>query len=327
MEVERPRPAAGEVVLRVRAALTCGTDLKTFLRGHPKFPTPTLFGHEYAGEVAEVGAGVKGVRPGDAVMAVPTGPCGQCYYCRHGDENLCETIMEEYALGGFGEFVRLPARVVRTNLFPKPAQLGFAEAALLEPLACVVHGLEMVPVRPDSSVIIIGAGAISLLHLLALRAMGARDIAVIGRGEARVARALGLGARSALAGGIAAARDAVVESTEGRGADIVIECTGQTDVWATAPSLARRGGWVVLFGGCPAGSRVSYETGRLHYDQIRLVSPFHFTPRAVRRAKEMLETGMVDGRPLITREFPLESLGEALHRHHLGEGVKYAVIP
>jgi L-iditol 2-dehydrogenase len=325
--VPRPTAGPGEVVLRVRAALTCGTDVKTFLRGHPIFPTPTLFGHEFAGEITEVGRGCRAFEEGAAVMAVPTAPCGECYLCRHGDENLCDAIKRDYVVGGFGEYVKLPARVVAANVFAKPASLAFAEAALLEPLSCVVHGLEMVPLQPDSTVVLIGAGAISLLHFLAVRALGIARVIVAGRGERRLAQARQIGVPHVVAGGVEHARAAILDLTEGRGADVVIECTGQVAVWEAAPHLVRRGGWVILFGGCPVGTQASFATERLHYDQIRLVSPFHFRPRAVRRAYELLASGAVDGSGLISGVFPLEELPAALEKHRRGDGIKYAVVP
>jgi L-iditol 2-dehydrogenase len=326
-ELPRPQAGPGEIVLRVRAALTCGTDVKAFIRGHPKFPMPTPFGHEFAGEVAEVGKGAQGFREGDAIMTTPSAPCGACYLCRHGDENLCDAIMADYVLGGYGEYVRLPARLVQRNTFQKPPALDFSEAALLEPLSCVAHGLTMVPLRPDDTVAIIGAGAIGLLHLMALHASGIENVIVVGRGEERVARARRLGARTAVAGGVDGAREIVLASTEGRGADVVIECTGQVAVWEAAPSLARKGGFVVLFGGCPGGSTATFDTARLHYDQIRLISPFHFTTRAVRRAFELLASGTIDGRQLLSGEFSLEALVDALNRHERGDGIKYVIRP
>ena len=327
VEVPRPKAGPGEIVLRVQAALTCGTDVKTFLRGHPIFPTPTLFGHEFAGEVAEIGAGVGAFAEGDAVMTVPTAPCGECYYCGHGDENLCDAIKRDYVVGGFGEYLLLPRRVVETNTFAKPDELSFAEAALLEPLSCVVHGLEMVPLRPDSSIALLGAGAISLLHLLAARAMGVENVFVIGRREERLEQARRLGASQVIGGGAEEAVPALLELTGGRGADIVIECTGQLLVWEAAPGLARRGGWVVLFGGCPLGSRVVFDTHRLHYDQVRIVSPFHFTPRAVQHARDFLVERRLDGSGLISGEYSLAELPIALDRHRRGDGFKYAVVP
>lgn len=326
-DIPRPMPGPNEVVVRVRAALTCGTDVKAFLRGHPKFPMPTLFGHEFAGDIAAVGPGVRGFRPGDAVMAVPTAPCGRCYYCERLQENLCETVMETMVLGAYAEYIRLPAHIVDVNLYRKPEALSFPVAALLEPLSCVLHGLESIALRPDDTVVLIGAGAISLLHLLALRAMGIERVVVLGRRPQRARHAQRLGAFQVFTGDLVSGREHVLACTGGRGADVVIECTGQLDVWEAAPGLARRGGQIVLFGGCPPGTQVRIDTLRLHYDQLRLISPFHFTPRAVRRAYEMLAAGAIDGASLISGVYPLQSLPEALSEHQRGDGIKYAVVP
>lgn len=326
-ELPRPEPDPGGVVVRVHTALTCGTDIKTWLRGHPKFPTPTLFGHEFAGEIAAVGAGVSGLREGDAVMAVPTAPCGRCYFCARAQENLCGRVMDDFVLGAFAEYVKLPAAVVRTNLFPKPAGLSFAEAALLEPLACVVHGLTHVRLRPDDTVLLVGAGAIALLHLLVLRARGVPQVVVVARNPARAAQAQALGAAAVITSDAEGARAPLLALTEGRGADVVIECTGQVGVWEASPLLARRGGQVVLFGGCADGSVVRLDTTRLHYDQVAVASPFHFTPRDVRAAYELLRGGCLGAAALIGAELPLERLGEALERHRLGEAAKFAIRP
>ncbi len=322
-----PQPGDGEVLIKVRCALTCGTDLKMFLRGHPKFPTPTLFGHEFAGEVAAVGAGVKHVREGDAVMAAPTGPCGSCYYCQRQQENLCETVIETMVLGAYGEYVKLHARAVRANLYPKPHSLSFAEAALLEPLSCVVHGLQRVHLHPDDFVVLLGAGAISLLHLLTLRARGIERVWVIGRSPRRAEHARALGAERVLATDLPSAAILVREASHGRGADVVIECTGQVEVWEAAPEFARRGGTVILFGGCAAGTSVRFSTHRLHYDQVELHSPFHFTPRAVRQAYELLCQEGFGGSALITGHYPLADLPLALEAHRAGHGIKFAIQP
>jgi L-iditol 2-dehydrogenase len=254
----RPRPDPDGVVVRVRAALTCGTDLKAYLRGHPKFPMPTLFGHEFAGDLAELGAEVRGLHEGDAVMAVPTAPCGACYHCDRDQENLCAQVMDTMVLGAYAEYIKLPGSIVRTNLYAKPPGLPYAEAALLEPLACVLHGLSQVRLRPADTVVLIGAGAIALLYLLFLRARGHAPVVVAARSAARAEQAAALGA-VVLRTAADAARAPVLELTHGRGADVVIECTGQVAVWELAPQLARRGGQVVLFGGCPTGRMVRFD--------------------------------------------------------------------
>ncbi len=325
-ELPRPRPDPDGVVVRVRTALTCGTDLKAFLRGHPKFPMPTLFGHEFAGDLAEVGSEVRGLREGDAVMAAPTAPCGTCYHCEREQENLCEQVMETMALGAYADFIKLPGAVVRTNLFGKPPALSYAEAALLEPLACVLHGLSFVRLRPTDTVLLIGGGAIALLHLLVLRARGHARVVLAARNPVRAALGEALGAL-VLCTRAEDAHAPLLELTHGRGADVVVECTGQVAVWELAPRLARRGGQVVLFGGCPTGTSVRFDTARLHYDQVSLTSPFHFTPRDVRAAYELLAPGTFGGAALVAGEYPLERLGEALERQRCGDGAKFAIVP
>lgn len=333
-EIPLPRPGADEIVLKIGAALTCGTDLKAFLRGHPKMPPPTRFGHEYAGTVAARGTQVSAVREGDEVMLVPTAPCGSCFYCQRDQENLCVSLMETMALGGYAEYLTIPARVIRTNLFPKPAGLPFPEAALLEPLSCVVFGLQQAypelgrraMLRPDDTVVIIGAGAIGLLHVAVLRALGVERVYVIARNPQRAKAAQQLGA-SIVPCAAEDARAEVLAITAGRGADLVIECTAQPRVWEEALFLARPGGQVILFGGCPPGTTASFDTFRLHYDQVRVLSPFHFTPKAVRQAYELLIAGKIPAQQLISGTYPLARLSQAFDLLQRGEGIKYAVIP
>ena len=326
-EVERPEPGSDGVVLRVRAALTCGTDLKAYRRGHPLWPMPTRLGHEFAGEVAAVGREVRGIREGDAVMAAPTGPCGACLWCRKRQENLCETLIDEMVLGGYGEYVRLPARVLRSNVHPKPASLSFAEAALLEPFACVVFGLADARVDPDDTAVVIGTGAIALLHVAALRARGVGDVRVVARNPRRSAAARALGATAVYELDAANAEPAILEGTGGRGADLVVECTGDPEVWELAPRLARRGGEVILFGGCPGGTRVAFDAGRLHYEQVRLRSPFHFTPQAVREARERLAAGEVPFGSILGETLPLDRVEEGLRSMQEGCAIKVVIEP
>lgn len=326
-ELPLPRPGADEVVLKIDAALTCGTDLKAFLRGHPKWPMPTRFGHEYAGTIAARGRNVAGVREGDAVMLAPTAPCGSCFYCKRGQETLCVSIMETMVLGGYAEYLTVPERVIRTNLFPKPTELSFAEASLLEPVSCVVHGLQQPTIRQDDIAVIIGAGAFGLLHLVVLRALGIEQIYVIARNPRRAKIAKELGASGIIPCAAEQARPLVLDLTQGRGADLVVECTAQPRVWEEAIILARPGGQVVLFGGCPPGTTVSLDTYRLHYDQVQVFSPFHFTPKAVRHAQEMLASGKIPTQHLISGSYPLSQLPHAFDLLQQGQGIKYAVIP
>ncbi len=328
-EVADPVPGPGDIVVRVEAALTCGTDLKAFTRGHPKMPWPTPFGHEFAGEIVAVGEAVERFRPGEAVLSANTGPCGRCFYCRHGQENLCETLMDEMILGAFAEYVLVPERVVRTNVYPKPGGLPYEQGALLEPLSSVCFGLDHLPPaarRDDAVVLVIGAGPVALLWLVVLKTAGTGTVIVAGRKRWRLAVARRFGADQVLGedDDVAAA---VAQATSGRGADAVIECTGQPEVWERAPAYARRGGTVILFGGCPAGTAVRFDTYRLHYDGVQICSPFHFRPRDVSEAYRLLCHADVDWGAFITSRVALEDVPRVFATLGQGRDVKCAVLP
>ena len=318
-DVEPPIPAEGEILVRIKAATTCGTDLKAYRRGHPKIPMPGPFGHEYAGVVEAVGAGAA-FRPGEAVMGVHSAPCQRCFWCLRGQENLCESIMKTMVLGSFAEYLLIPARVARLNVFPKPEDLPFAQAALLEPLASVAQGvleLRRAGVLPGvENALVIGPGAIGLLWLAALKAEGVPNVVVAGRNPERLRVAEGMGARVERA-------DAIPPLDPGY--DLVVECTGQVAVWESSVAHARRGGAVVLFGGPPGGTRASFDTHRLHYDQIALLSPFHFGTDAVRLARTWLLT--TDLAPLLTAERPLEDAERVFADLEAGRGIKFAFVP
>lgn len=320
-----PTPGPGEVVVRIRVALTDGTDLKAFRRGHPQMPMPTRFGHEFSGDVAAVGSGVTAFAPGDPIMTVHSAPDGTCFWCGHDQEELCERVMETKLLGAYAEYVLVPAHVVAQNAYPKPAHLAYEAAAFLEPLACVVHSVDALAPAPGATVAVIGVGGFGLLHVQVLRARGAVPIAV-GRRPERLALAQELGAAHVVTAGDDLARN-LRDLTGGRGPDAVVECTGSQAIWETSTDLVRRGGTVMLFGGLPSGATLCLDASRLHYDEIRVLSPFHFTPHAVRRAYELLAGGALDPLPLVTKRFPLDALPEAFAELMAGDGIKFAIVP
>ena len=327
-DVEIPKPGPGEVVIRVRTALTCGTDLKAFRRGHPKMTIPGPFGHEFSGDVHEVGEGVTKFKPGDQIMTAPSAPCGDCVYCSKGQENLCATVMDKMVWGAFAEYVRMPAHIVESNMFMKPEHLSYEEAAMLEPLSCVVYGMDQVDVKPDDTVLIIGAGAIGLLHVMVSRALGAERVIVAGRRENRLKLAWALGADAVIDVEKESTFDKVKELTQGLGADIVIECTGQLAVWEETPNLARPGGTVILFGGLPSGTRATFDTSRLHYDQITLKGVFHYTRSAVKKAYQLLSEKKITVNGLISGTYSLNDLKHVFEDLLLqGKGIKFAVVP
>lgn len=323
-EIANPRPSDGELLIKIRASLTCGTDLKAFVRGHSLIPMPGPFGHEFSGTVIDKGKGVRKFRIGDPVMAVHSAPCLDCEYCRKGLFNLCNNIMSTKVLGAFAQYILLPRHVVSQNAFIKPEDLSFGEAAFLEPLACVVHGMEPLNIGKDDTVFIIGAGPIGLLHLLLAKSRGARAL-ITGLEEERLRAARAMGADLAFEPSRAVGY--VRDFTGGMGADFVFECTGQPAIWESSVDYVRKGGTVVLFGGCKPGSRVKFNAGRLHYDEITVRGTFHFTPRDVRKAMLLLKEKKIRVKKLISGTYALKDIGEAFQKLMRGEGIKYAIVP
>ncbi|MEN8263408.1 MAG: zinc-binding dehydrogenase [Nitrospirota bacterium] len=329
-DIPVPEPSEGEVVIKVNTALTCGTDLKAFMRGHKLISMPGPFGHEYSGEISGTGKGVENFREGDQVMGVHSAPCMECRYCKKELYNLCEVIMEKKALGAFSEYLLLPSNVVRHNLFHKPGNIGFAQAALLEPLSCVVHPYSNLNTSNIKSAFIAGAGPIGLMHLACLKREGITVI-VSDISEERLAIAGKMGADFIFKdarpdSGITPAH-IINNATDGMGVDLSVECTGLKSVWKTSATYVRRGGTVILFGGCPAGTRVSYDTHRLHYDELTIMGSFHYSPLDVRTAYRMLSEKEVDLSELISGEFAMKDIEKAFMLLKDGKGIKYALKP
>lgn len=317
-ETAIPALAPGDLLLKVVAATTCGTDLKAYMRGHPQIPMPGLFGHEYAGVVVANGEGAN-FEVGQEIMGVHSAPCQKCPACLGGDENLCDHIMKTKVLGSYAEYLRIPAHIAQLNVFEKPKDLTWARASLLEPLACVAHGVSKLKTRVTDRVLVIGPGAIGLMFVAALRALGLADITLLGRNRDRLEVGESIGGRPMAEEDLS--RDI------GRGYDVVIECTGKVDVWERSINYARRGGQVMLFGGCPSGTSACFDTGRLHYDQITLLSPFHFGTRAVQQAREWLLNPALPFDVLISGERRLEEAVEVFEMLKMGHGLKYVFTP
>ncbi|HYL26930.1 MAG TPA: alcohol dehydrogenase catalytic domain-containing protein [Candidatus Nitrosotalea sp.] len=324
---DEPAPAAppGGIVVRVRAALTDGTDLKTYRRGHPKMPMPTRFGHEFSGDVAAIGENVTAFVPGDPVMCVHTAPCGECYWCRESQEELCEHLMPTMILGAYSDCIVVPKRIVERNTFAKPPDVSYVEAAFLEPLACVIHSIAMLAPKPGSTAAVIGNGGFGILHALVLRRMGVETM-LFGRRAERLelARELGLCSIDVKASPIL---DSIGAATDGRGADAVIECTGSAEMWEQAPALVRRGGRVSFYAGLPGDARVSFLAARLHYDEVQLIAPFHFTPRDVREAFELIGARVFPLARLISHVYPLAEIATAFRELDGGQGLKVLIEP
>ena len=327
-EINTPKPSDGEILVKIKVALTCGTDLKAFLRGHPLIPMPGVCGHEFSGIVAEVGKGVRGFKKGDPIIAVHTAPSLKCMFCKKGLYNLCEKIMHTKVLGAFAEYILLPSHVVRQNVFHKPKNLSFEEAAFLEPLSCVVHSIEPLDIKKGDSALIMGAGPIGLLHLILLKSKKAKvAVSDIKRERLRIAKELG--ADLVIPSDPTTSFLKIPPFPKGgmEGFDYVFECTGKPEIWETSVNYLRRGGTLILFGGCEKGTKVTYDTYRLHYDEITLKGAFHYTPDDVKKAYKLLCKGKLGLSRLISGSYPLRKTQEAFVKLSKGVGLKYAIIP
>ncbi|HEY7216521.1 MAG TPA: alcohol dehydrogenase catalytic domain-containing protein [Thermoanaerobaculia bacterium] len=335
-EVPLASPGPGELLLRIGAATTCGTDLKVFQRGgHPRMlKAPTPFGHEMAGIVAAVGPGVERWRAGDRVVVANSAPCGVCEWCTRGRENLCRDL--HYLNGAFSEYLLVPRRFVAVGTYPLPDALPFEIAALAEPLACVLHGLETSAIERASEIVVYGGGPIGLLFVDVLAnspgdfpASGEHHIVLADPNLSRLEAGKAIGADSTVQvdrdGGEAARLSRL--SRAGDGFDVAIEATGSPAAWQDALASVRPGGLVQLFGGCPPGTTVPLDTHRLHYSEITVKSAYHHRPATFQRALDLLADGSLHPRTLLSAERPLAELEDALRAMRRREALKVVIRP
>lgn len=323
-----PRIESGDILVRVKVALTCGTDVKVFRRGYHArmIVPPAVFGHELAGDVVAVGEDVTRFSIGQRVVAANSAPCETCFFCRRGLENLCEDLL--FNNGAYAEYIRIPARIVRSNTYEIPAHVGYQDAALIEPLACVVRGFEETDPREGDTIAIVGLGPIGLMFVKLAKLYGCRVIAV-GRRKTQLNRAAALGADDLVVGDDTSNPvQAIRNLTHGRGVDIAIEAVGKPQTWEWAVNMVRRGGTVNFFGGCPNDSTVNLDTALLHYSEITCKASFHHTPAYIRKALDLVSAGHITAGFFVNREEPLANLLEVM-RHLMSHNghLKTAIVP
>jgi L-iditol 2-dehydrogenase len=314
------------MLVKVEAALTCGSDLKTYRRGHPTMiKPPSPFGHEFAGLAVEVGKNINtDIKSGDRVVSANTAPCGFCYYCKLGRESMCENL--QYLNGAYSQFITVPRRIVEKNTLVIPENISYEEAALMEPLACVVHGIEESNIKVGDKVAVVGAGPIGLMFVKLAALKGAYVISMDLSAE-RLKSAAGFGARETIE--VREGIDQVEElrkRTEGnRGVDVAIEATGIPEIWEKTIKMVRKGGTANLFGGCKSGTTITVDTSLIHYHEITIKGIYHHTPYYVKRAFELIKNRIVDARQFISGSVPIERLVEALEKIGRQEGIKYKI--
>ena len=295
-DVPKPVAGPGEVLVQIEVALTDGTDLKTFHRGHPLLAreSPAPFGHEFCG-----------LADGRRVVAANSAPCGACAGCARGGQ--CTEL--EFLAGAYADWLLVPEPIASVNLHAVPPGLAPEVAALMEPLACCLRGVERAGVGAGDSVAILGAGPIGLMLSACVADAGGWPVVVGGRDERRVLAA-----------------EFGAEPGDGRGADVVVEAVGTEQAWADAVQLARPGGTVVLFGGLPRDARPPVDAFRLHYEELTLRGSFHHTPATVRAALAFLASGAYPWERLVTHQVSLAEL-PALLADPPRDLLKAAVIP
>ena len=325
-ETDIPQIGDDEILVKVRAALTCGTDLKTYRRGHPTIIqyVPSTFGHEFASDVVEVGRNVTKFKVGDRVVGANTAPCFQCDNCKSQRYSLCTNL--QYLNGAFSEYVAVPEHILKYNYYMIPDGLRYEYAALLEPLACAVHGFDTLPPRVGDYAVVIGAGPIGLMFMDLLHLAGCRVISA-DLSDHRLELSKSFGVEATVNAGDENYIDQVRKLTDSKGPQIVVEATGFPSAWEAAFEMARPGATVLCFGGTKAGSKVTFDCRKFHYDEITLKGVYHHTPYHVKWALDLLASGQIDGSKYISGYYPLEKAIDALESIGRQEGIKYVILP
>ncbi|MDX1584223.1 MAG: alcohol dehydrogenase catalytic domain-containing protein [Thermoanaerobaculia bacterium] len=311
-EVPAPAPGAGELVVRLEGATTCGTDVKVYRRGgHPRMLTvPGPFGHEMAGTVEAKGSETHGWNEGDEVVIANSASCGECAACGSHRENLCTDL--HYLNGAYGERILVPERFVRRSLYRKPEGLDPGIAALAEPLACVLHGTELLSLQDTEEIVVLGGGPIGLLFVNVLSHRG-HHVVLADPNVSRLEAGKRMGASAVIPVRKTESDTEAIRSQATRdGFGVAIEATGSPLAWESAVGSVRPGGKVLLFGGCAPGTTVPLDTHRLHYSELSLLGGYHHRPKTFAMAIETLADGKIASDVLLTAELPLEEVGSAL---------------
>lgn len=330
-QVTTPQIGEGEILLEMKSAAICGTDVRMYRNGHPGISSesPLILGHELSGVIAETSSGVNNYRVGMPAALAPNMGCGICNSCVSGNTQLCKQYIA-FGInidGGFAEYVRIPKEAVRQgNLFEIPPGVSFEAAALAEPLSCVFNGFLRSEIRPGDSVLIIGAGPIGLMHAKLAKMAGAGQVILSDLSEPRldVCRKID---RSFLTVSGDSIADQIMELSAGHGVDVCITACPSAGAQATALEVAAVNGRVFFFGGLPAGrSRVVLDTNLIHYKQLVVSGTTRSNLIQFRKALELISQGLIWVNDLITHRHPIEGIAEAFGQVMQAEGLKHLVI-
>ncbi|MEM3658791.1 MAG: alcohol dehydrogenase catalytic domain-containing protein [Thermoproteota archaeon] len=312
-EVETPVIGSDEVLVRVRACGLCSTDVWKAMYHEAK--PGTVLGHEVSGEIAETGLNVSSLKVGDRVAVFHRAECGACYYCKHGDETLCSEYRQQSIFpGAFAEYIRVAPRLVGKSVVRIPDEMTHEEAAMIEPTACCVRAVSKCGVSSGNSILIIGDGPMAILNAQVLKTAGALVI-LSGHHDHRVEAAVRLGADYAFNSNKTSIREKVLELTGGRGADAVIVAVSSTDAVQQSLKLVREGGKICVFGDFRDVPQpdLSLDLKPVVHSSVSILGSWGCSTKDYHAAFNLIKTGRVRVREIITHRFPLERFMEALN--------------
>ena len=330
-DIPRPTIAETELLVQVAACAICGSDARTFRHGARNISRPVVLGHEVSGTVAEVGAAVSNFAVGQRVAIAPAIPCGECRYCRCGAETMCEALRSigyEFD-GGLAEFVAVPACAVRAGCVNRvPENVPLSDAAIAEPLACVLNAQELTGVGENDTVVIIGAGPVGCLHASLARQRGASRVIVVDIRPERLEMARLLGPDVCIDGSREDVQGRVLEETNGVGASVVIVAAPSQTAQEQSVFLAARRGRINFFGGLPKSNPlISLDSNAVHYRELTIVGSYGSRPAHNRMALDLIASGRIRVHPLIGLELPLDRVMDALLAVEHGRVLKVVVRP
>jgi L-iditol 2-dehydrogenase len=305
---ERPKPSIGpdEILVKVVASGICGSDVLEWYRTKK---APIVLGHEIAGMIDEVGGGVQDFTVGDRVFVSHHVPCNTCRYCMAGNHTVCETLhTTNFDPGGFAEFVRVPAINVVTGTFTLPTTMSYDEATFIEPLGCVIRGQRVVGGCKGKTVLVLGSGVSGLLHIMLAKARGASKIIATDIADFKFEQAIALGADRVISAHHDVAAK-VKEATDGRGADLIIVCTGALSAFSDALKAVDRAGTILCFATTEPGVDLQVPINEFWRNSVTITSSYAAAPVDLVEAIEVIRDREVQVARLITHRVPLDDAG------------------
>jgi L-iditol 2-dehydrogenase len=330
-DVEKPVLVTGGMIIRVESCAICGTDLKAYVHGNPRMKPPVILGHEFVGRVTEVGEGISGFKTGDRITMATSIPCGKCYLCLKGLLNMCEGLLPVGTVlnGAFAEYMLIPPQgIAQGNVILVPNGLTSDEGALAEPLSCVINGQEIVNVGPGDTVVVIGAGPIGYLHVELAKARGAKKVFLVQRSKKRLEFTKNFGVDETVCSGEEDPVIRIMNLTGNKGADVVIVAAPDAQAQAQSIQMASKGGRISFFSSIPKDNPFStINTNLLHYRELKVCGSSDSRAIHQKTAIDMLASGKINAKSLITHRFPLDKFQEALEIMKKKEGLKIIINP